>query len=61
MKEFCENPLCENEGFKEVRVSVKTGGDEKRMLCAACEEAYAWGLQHGRMACRAESDAKEKG
>jgi hypothetical protein len=28
---------------------VAKPGDEKRTLCAACEEAYTWGVQHGRM------------
>ena len=51
MKDFCENPLCENAAFKEVSVSVRKSGDQKRTLCAACEEAYSWGVQHGRMAC----------
>ena len=59
MKKFCENPFCENPGFKEVRVSVATAADEKRTLCAPCEEAYAWGVQHERMVSRAECDARQ--
>ena len=49
MKEFCENQYCESPGFKEVPVSVRKAGDQRRTLCAACEEAYTWGVQHGRM------------
>lgn len=49
MKEFCENPLCENPGFKEVPVSVDKPGDQVRTLCATCEEAFSWGVQHGGM------------
>ena len=47
MNPFCDNALCENPGFKEVPVSVRKAGDEKRTLCAPCEEAYSWGVQHG--------------
>jgi len=49
MKESCENQYCENPGFKEVAVSVRKPGDQKRTLCAACEEVYTWGVQHGTM------------
>jgi hypothetical protein len=49
MKEYCENPLCENSSVKEVPVSVRKPGDQKRALCSACEEAYSWGAQHGKM------------
>ena len=49
MKEHCENPLCENAAFKEVAVSIEEPGDQVRTLCATCEEAYTWGLQHGSM------------
>ena len=48
MSKFCENPCCENEGSKEVPVSVNGPGDQQRTLCAVCEEAYSWGVQHGR-------------
>ena len=48
MNEYCENPLCENEGSKEVPVSVNRPGDQRRTFCAVCEEAYATGVQHGR-------------
>jgi len=47
MKPFCDNPSCDNPGFKEVRVSVRKAGDETRTLCAPCEEAFTWGVQHG--------------
>ncbi len=47
MKPFCDNPNCDNPAFKEVPVSVRKAGDQKRTLCATCEEAYTWGVQHG--------------
>jgi len=49
VKKFCDNPNCESPGFKEVPVSVKKPSDQTRTLCATCEEAYTWGVQHGRM------------
>jgi hypothetical protein len=49
MKEYCQNPLCESKAVKKVPVSVKTGFDETRALCAACDEVYTWGVQHGVM------------
>ena len=49
MERYCQNPLCENEAVKEVPVSVARASDQKRMLCAACKEAYDWGVRHGRM------------
>jgi len=55
MKRFCENPNCENPGFKEVPVSVRNAADQRRTLCATCEEAYSWGVQHGAMS----SEVKE--
>ena len=48
MDKFCQNPLCESPSFKEVAVSVKKPSDQVRALCAPCEEAYTWGVQHGR-------------
>jgi hypothetical protein len=51
MEEYCQNPLCENEAIKEVPVSVETASDQMRSLCATCEEAYTWGVQHGKMFC----------
>lgn len=45
--EYCENYLCERPAVKDVLVSVMSAGDEVRSLCAPCEEAYAWGVQHG--------------
>jgi len=50
MKKYCQNPLCKNESFKEVAVSIKKPADQTRSLCAVCEKAYTWGLQHVRMA-----------
>jgi hypothetical protein len=64
MEKYCQNPLCENEAIKEVPVSVETASDQTRALCAACEEAYSWGLQHGRCASpglRIEPPPDEKG
>jgi len=52
MKPFCENPLCDNEASQEVLVSVRTAGDNRRKLCAACEQVFQWGFQHGMMAFR---------
>ena len=49
MKKHCENPLCENLAVKEVEVSVDSPSDQRRSLCAVCEEAYTWGVQHGGM------------
>jgi len=49
MKRFCENPNCENAAVKKVCVSVALPSDQARSLCATCEEAYAWGVQHGVM------------
>ena len=54
MKEYCENERCENPGYKEVAVSVKKPGDEKRTLCASCEEAYSIGVQHGTITAHQE-------
>ena len=54
MKEFCENQYCQSPGIKEVPVSVRTPADQVRTLCAACEEAYSWGVQHGTMAAQAK-------
>ena len=48
MKKFCQNPFCESPSVKEVHVSVKKPSDQVRALCAPCEEAYVWGVQHGR-------------
>jgi len=49
MDRHCENPLCENEAVRQVPVSVDRASDQKRALCAACKQAYDWGLRHGRM------------
>jgi hypothetical protein len=50
MERYCQNPLCENEAAKIVPVSVDKPSDQKRALCAVCEEVYSWGVQHGRIA-----------
>ena len=47
MEKYCQNPLCENEAIKVVPVSVDKPSDQQRALCAACEEVYTWGVQHG--------------
>jgi len=52
MKEYCQNPFCGNKAVKEVHVSVEEPSDQTRSLCAACEESYTWGVQHGRMICQ---------
>lgn len=52
MKTFCENPLCDTEAVRQVKVSVKQPSDERRSLCATCEEVYVWGVQHGKMLSR---------
>ena len=52
MEEYCQNPLCENKAVKEVPVSVERPSDQMRSLCAACEESYTWGVQHGTMICQ---------
>ena len=49
METYCQNPLCENQSVKEVPVSVDNPSDQVRSLCATCEEAYTWGVQHGKM------------
>ena len=48
MEKYCQNPFCQSETIKEVLVSVEKPCDETRALCAICEEAYTWGVQHGR-------------
>ncbi len=52
MKDFCENPCCENPGVKEVPVSARDPSDQLRTLCAPCEEAYTWGVQHGAVSAQ---------
>jgi hypothetical protein len=44
----CDNPRCRNPTAKAVSVSTKRPADGTRHLCSACEEAYTWGVQHGR-------------
>lgn len=64
MENYCQNPICENEAIKEVPVSVETASDQIRALCAACEESYSWGVQHGRCASpglRIEPPPEERG
>ena len=52
MEKFCQNPLCESKAVKEVPVSVEAPADQVRALCATCEEAYTWGVQHGKMSSK---------
>ena len=54
MEPYCENEYCEAPGFKVVRVSAQKAGDGKRTFCAACENAYTIGVQHGTMRTRKE-------
>lgn len=54
MKEFCENEFCENPGAKVVPVSVSKPSDQKRTLCASCEEAFSIGVQHGTITTHQE-------
>jgi len=64
MEEYCQNPLCENKAIKEVPVSEETASDQTRALCAACEESYSWGVQHGTMVCeglKIDPPPKEEG
>lgn len=64
MEEYCQNPLCENKAVKQVPVSVREGSDQKRSLCAACEETYSWGVQQGTMSQKGlpiEPPPKENG
>lgn len=64
MEKYCQNPLCENEAVKDVPVSVETASDQMRSLCASCEEAYTWGVQHGRKICeglKIDPPPEEKG
>lgn len=44
---YCENEYCEGEAEKEVPVSEERAGDSTRWFCAACENAYTIGVQHG--------------
>ena len=53
MKDFCENQFCENPGAKVVPVSIDKPSDLRRTLCNTCEEAYTWGVQHGRSTAQA--------
>jgi hypothetical protein len=64
MEKYCQNPSCENEAVKEVPVSVERPSDQVRSLCAACEEPYTWGVQHGSMTpdgLKIDPPPKEKG
>lgn len=49
MEQYCQNPLCNNEATKVMAVSVDKPSDQRRSLCAVCDEAYSWGVQHGGM------------
>jgi len=64
MEEYCQNPLCENKAVKQVPVSVREASDQKRSLCAVCEEVYSWGVQQGTMSQKGlliEPPPKERG
>ncbi len=49
METYCQNPLCQNQAFKEVPISVAKASDRRRSLCATCEQVYTWGVRHGQM------------
>lgn len=55
MERYCQIPLCKNVAAKDVPVSVAGASDQKRALCAACKQAYDWGVRHGRMTARRKS------
>jgi hypothetical protein len=64
MNKYCQNPLCENEATNTVAVSADGRSKHKRALCAACKEAYTWGLQQERASAkglRIEPPPKERG
>lgn len=64
MEKYCQNPLCENEAVKMVLVSLDKQANRKRALCAACQEVYTWGVQHGRRSSKGlwiEPPPKERG
>ena len=64
MKQFCENPLCQNMAVKEVPISVDAPSDGVRSLCATCEEPYIWGYQHGKLSVKGltiEPPPRDKG
>lgn len=48
METYCKNPFCETRAVREVPVSVNKPSDQVRAVCATCEEAYTWGVQHGK-------------
>ena len=58
MKEFCENPLCDNPAYREIQVSVNGPADQTRTLCATCEEVFTWGVRHGHMTAGENSITK---
>lgn len=58
MTAYCENTFCQNEAIKKVRVSVDKPGDRVVAMCALCEEAYTWGVQHGRATAHHESQSQ---
>jgi hypothetical protein len=64
MEKHCQNPLCRAEAVTEVSVSIHKPADQRRALCAACLEVYAWGMEHASRARRGlviEPPPKEKG
>jgi hypothetical protein len=58
METYCQNPLCQNEAIVEVPVSVERPGDQVTALCAVCEEAYTWGVQHATMCTSTRSQSR---
>jgi len=55
MDSSCQNDPCKNQAVKQVPVSINKPSDGKRALCNTCEQAYRWGVQHGRMTARLKS------
>ncbi len=49
MEKYCRNQFCENDAVRHVTMSVQKPSDQIRAVCTVCEEAYSWGVQHGRM------------
>ena len=55
MESNCQNDLCKNRAVTQVPVSINKPSDAKRALCNTCEQAYRWGVRHGRMTAQRRS------
>jgi hypothetical protein len=49
---FCDVEFCEAPAAWVIRVSVNRHADETRNYCAACESAFAAGMQHVMLAIK---------